>query len=497
MSLRSRLVLLFFGGSLLLWVPVNFFFYKNALAEVDELWDSHLAQSARVLLALATVGVEQGELEQLQDMLPKLVPAYVPSENHLFRRIGADEAHYKRSFAFQLHKYDGSFRLHSANAPDQPLADGVPGFSYHVIDGTAWRVFSIADPRNSLILYAGEDHALRIDIAWHLVEHLVFPSLLVIFPLVLVIWLAVVKGLKPLARLVEEVKQRDPNDLHHISSDSIPVEVEPLVGALNSLFVRLERTLENERNFTGNAAHELRTPLAALRVQAQVALRASSDEQRERALKQTIAGVDQASHLVDQLLTLARLDSGQTALSSAPVNLNEVARTIATDLGPFARQHRVSVQVSGDTEALTPGDATYLGILMRNLVDNAVRYSGNGGAVTMTVSRSGPSNLVTVRDTGPGIAEDQHSEMFTRFRRGKNTISPGSGLGLSIVRRIVELHGGSVRLGNQAQGGLCCEVRLPAFAGTATTVSSANSSSGRSDSRQKGPASTPQTTPSF
>ena len=497
MSLRSRLVLLFFAGSLLLWVPVNFFLYKNALTEVDELWDSHLAQSARVLLALATVSAERGDLEQLQDMLPNLVPAYVPPQNHLFRRVGADEAHYKRSFTFQLHERDGSFRVHSANAPDEPLADGVPGFSYRVIDGIAWRVFGIADPKHGLILYAGEDHALRKDIAWHLVEHLVFPSLLAILPLVLVIWLAVARGLKPLARLVQELQQRDPNDLHRISSDYVPVEVEPLVGALNSLFARLEHTLENERNFTGNAAHELRTPLAALRVQAQVALRASSDEQRRRALRQTITGVDRASHLVDQLLTLSRLDSRQTALSSAPVNLNEVARKIAADVGPLARQHRVEVQVSGDTEAVTPGDETYLGILIRNLVDNAVHYAGGGGAVTVTVTRSGLSNLVAVRDTGPGIPESQHSEMFGRFRRGKDTTSPGSGLGLSIVRRIAELHGGSVRLANQAQGGLCCEVWLPAFVGTGTTASSAKTSSGPSDSLGEAPTSAPQTTPSF
>jgi two-component system sensor histidine kinase QseC len=495
MSLRRRLVLLFFGGTLLLWVPINYFLYRGALAEVDDLWDSHLAQSARILLALATASAERGELEQLQDMLPRLVPAYLAPADDLHRPFRADESHHKHAFVFQLHKRDGSFRLHSASAPDEPLANGVPGFSYRVIDGTAWRVFGIADTKNALILYAGEDHALRKDLAWHLVEHLVFPSLLAIPPLLLLIWLAVAKGLKPLARLVQEVKQRDPNDLHRLSSDLVPVEVEPLVGALNALFVRLERTLESERNFTGNAAHELRTPLAALRVQAQVAQWATSDEQRQRALRQTIAGVDQASRLVDQLLTLARLDSRQTTLASAPVNLNEVARRIAADLEPLARQHRVSVQVSGDTETVTLGDETCLGILVRNLVDNAVRYAGSGGAVTLAVRRNGLFNLVTVRDTGPGIAEGEHSEMFRRFRRGKDTVSSGSGLGLSIVRRIAELHGGGVKLANQARGGLCCEVWLPTFAREA--ISAARPLSDRTDSVRNAPASTPQTTPSF
>ena len=497
MSLRRRLVLLFFGGSLLLWLPVNYFLYKSALTEVDALWDRHLAQSARFLLALASASEERGDLDQLPEALPELVPAYLPYANHVYPQIGADEIHHERAFTYQLHKRDGSFRLHSPNAPDEPLADGVAGFSYRVIDGTAWRVFGVADPKNALILYAGEDHALRKDLAWHLVEHLVFPSLLSIPPLLLVIWLAVASGMKPLARLVKEVKQRDPGDLQRISSDSVPVEVAPLVGALNTLFVRLENALKSERSFTGDAAHELRTPLASLRVQAQVALRASNEEQRQRALRQTIAGVDQASHLVDQLLTLARLDSRQTIFSSTPVNLPEVARRVAADSERLATKHRVSVQVSGDLEVLTPGDEICLGILVRNLIDNAIRYAGSGGEVTVTVTRSGLSNLLIVRDNGPGIADRQHNQMFRRFRRGKDTGSPGSGLGLSIVRRVVELHEGSVRLENQEGGGLCCEVALPAFAGNAAAIPPAKNISLRTDVSESAPTSPPQTTPSF
>jgi two-component system sensor histidine kinase QseC len=343
-----------------------------------------------------------------------------------------------------------------------------------------------------LILYAGEDHALRKNLAWHLVEHLVIPSLMVVPPLLLLIWLGVAKGLTPLARLVKEVKQRDPDDLQRISSDKIPVEVEPLVRALNSLFGRLERTLESERNFTGDAAHELRGPLAALRVQAQVAQRASSDDQRQQALRQTIAGVDRASHLIDQLLTLARLDSRQAAFASAPANLHKVARRAAAELDRLARRHRVSILVSGDTGVVTPGDEVSLGVLIRNLIDNAVRYAGGGGEVTVTLTRKGLFNLVTVQDTGPGIANGQHVEMLRRFRRGTDPTKRGSGLGLSIVRRIAELHGGAVRLANRAQGGLCCEVWLPAFAGTPTAATSARAIRGRPEGVQNAPASTPQ-----
>ena len=497
MSLRRRLVLLFFFGTLLLWVPVNFFLYKGALQEVDDLWDSHLAQSARLLLAFASASAEQGDLEELRELLPRLIPAYLPAYGELHGQSGVDGSHYQRALAFQLRTRDGAFKLHSPDAPDEPFADGIPGFSYRVIDGIAWRVYGVADPNNALILYAGEDHALRKDLAWHLVEHLVFPSLLAIPPLLLLIWLAVAKGLKPLARLVTEVKRRDPGDLHPLAGESVPVEVEPLVRALNSLFARLERALQSERQFTGNAAHELRTPLAALRVQAQVAQRATSDEQRQRALSQTIAGVDQTAHLVDQLLTLARLESRETILSTAPVNLNEVARRIASDLQPMADRNRASIQVLGDTEAVSPGNDTCLGILMRNLLDNAVRYAGRGGAVTVTVRRSGLFNQIIVRDTGPGIAEGQHAEMFQRFRRGGDTGSRGSGLGLSIVRRVCELHGGGVVLENRKRGGLRCEVWLPALTGKPTAAQTDRTPASRSDSLRETPTSTPQTTPSF
>jgi two-component system sensor histidine kinase QseC len=497
MSLRQRLVLLFFGGTLLVWVPVNFLLYKKALAEVDALWDTHLAQSARVFLAFASASAERGKLEQLQDLLPRFIPASLPPPHQFPGHAGADANHYRRSVAFQLYSRDGTALLRSTEAPDEPLAHGVPGFTYRVIDGIAWRVFGIADPNHGLILYAAEDHAVRKDLAWRLVEHLIFPSLLAIPPLLLLIWFAAAKGLSPLTKLVKQIGRRDPMDLRPLAGGRVPVEVEPLVAALNSLLVRLGRALDSERQFTGNAAHELRTPLAALRVQAQVAQRATSDERRQRALSQIIAGADQAAHLLEQLLTLARLDSRNTSLSTGPVKLYDVACRVAADLEPLAQAHRVSVQVGGDENAVSPGDDTCLGILMRNLIDNAIRYAGSGGAVSVTVRHSGLFNGVQVSDTGPGIADGQQGEMFRRFRRGGDTATPGSGLGLSIVRRICELHGGDVEMQNQDRGGLCCEVWLPAFAATPQATASARTVPSPSESLGDGSSSTPQATPSI
>ena len=461
MSLKWRLTLLFLAAALIVWLPVNYWFYRNALREVDQLYDAHLAQAARVLLTLAAASTESGELEHLGELLPALAPYHLARAHAINELSGMDPGEYERLTAFQVLGRDGSIRLASADAPDQPLASGVAGFSDSLINGTPWRVFGLGDPKHGLVLYAGEHHTIRERLAWHLVENLLIPTLLATPLLLFLMWIAVAKGLSPLILLARAATQRDPQDLRPLSAVPVPAEVRPLVDALNALFERVEQAMESERQFTGNAAHELRTPLAALHVQAQVAKRATNDAQRLRALDQIVASVRHAAHLVDQLLTLSRLDARNGLPAEEPVKLLEVAERTAVDLEPVARERSVRLRVEGMADAVTRGDATCIGILFRNLMDNAVRYSPEDAEVAVCVRKCGLFNRVVVTDTGPGVPDGQHAEMFQRFRRGAETQMPGSGLGLSIVRRICELHGGSVQLANGQEGGLRCEVRLP------------------------------------
>jgi len=464
MSLRWRLTLLFLAATLLVWAPVNLWIYTNALRDVNQIYDAHLARSARVLLSLAAASAERGELDELKHLIPTLIPTYLPQLQGIGEVAEPGPKGNERLMAFQLLGRDGSVLLASASAPSRPLAAGIPGFSDSRVSGVRWRVFGVADPKQGLVLYAGEPQALRATVAWDLVESLLVPTFLAVPVLLALTWTAASSGLRPLVVLVREVKQRAPQDLRPLSGVPVPPEVQPLVSALNDLLRRLGRALDRERQFTGNAAHELRTPLAALRVQAQVAQRAATEEQRHRALDQIIAGVGHAGHLVDQLLTLSRLDNRVVGQTERGVRLLEVARRTAADLEPLARDRSVSVQIEGADNAATCGDETCISILFRNLLDNAIRYGPLSGDVTLTVRDSGLFNRIVVTDQGPGLPDGQHAEMFERFRRGSAVKAPGSGLGLSIVRRICELHGGSVHLENRPEGGLRCEVRLPLIA---------------------------------
>jgi two-component system sensor histidine kinase QseC len=435
--------------------------YKRSLVEIDELWDAHLEHTARVLLAMATASAERGDLETLRKLLPRIVPARAVQLDGIDARGDVPEGDRNRSLAFQLFKGDGSFRLSSRNAPQQPLSEGILGFSSALIGDTRWRVYGIADPIQDLVLYVAENHAARERLASHIIEHLILPTVLVIPLLLALIWIAASKGLAPLARLTRELRRRDPLDLQPLKESPMPVDIEPLITTLNSLFKRLQLALENERQFTGNAAHELRTPVAALRLQAQVAQRATSDEKRQRALGQIVIGADRATRLIEQLLLLARLDVTDRIPAPEPVNLLGVAERTIAELEPMARDRAVRLQAGGSSDAVTPGDDTCLGMLMRNLIDNAVRYTPAGGSVEVLVRASEPFNRVTVTDTGPGIDVGQHTRMLERFRRGPDTTEPGTGLGLSIARRICEIHRGSLMMENCREGGLCCEVRLP------------------------------------
>lgn len=243
---------------------------------------------------------------------------------------------------------------------------------------------------------------------------------------------------------------------------SVPEEVAPLAQALNDLFARLQQAFEGERRFTADAAHELRTPLAALKIQAQVALRANNVVERNTALENVLRGVDRATRLVEQLLTLARVDPETITLGFKPVELQGLAASVMRDLEPLAHAKHIEMALEVSSACNVFGDDAQLGLLLRNLIDNAIRYTPAGGRVLVVLQSIGGVSI-EVCDTGPGIAAAERDQVLQRFYRISGSGEEGSGLGLSIVRRIAELHGAQLTLSDNPSGtGLLAKVFWPA-----------------------------------
>lgn len=435
-SLQGRLLLLVLGLVAVLWVGVAAFTWRDARHELDELLDSHLAQAAALLV------VQQArEIEDEDDV------------------VDAPSLHrYAPKVAFQVW-HEGRLAMRSANAPARPLSRNARGFETLAIDGTAWRVFAARGAERDIQVYVGEQMDSRSDILRAVMLSLLWPLLIGLPLLALAAWWAVRRGLAPLLRLSRLIERRDPQALQPVALANTPQEMAPLLKALNSLFDRIAALLESERRFTADAAHELRTPIAAIRAQAQVALGSRQDGERRHALLSTLEGCDRATHLVEQLLTLSRLEAVAPG-AAAQVDLSEVAQRVVAEVAHTALDKRQTIALDAPAPCLVRGDATLLGVLVRNLVDNAIRYSPESATVQVAVAGTGDEVLLGVDDSGPGLSAPQREQLGERFFRVLGTGQSGSGLGWSIVRRIAAVHGAAVSVGeSQRLGGLSVAVR--------------------------------------
>ena len=327
-----------------------------------------------------------------------------------------------------------------------------------------YRIFSVL--ANGQIIQVGQPLQVRSELAAKLALSTILPLAIIAPIIALLVWFAVRRGLAPLARVANAVGKRSPSQLAPLNANGWPREVEPLVDALNALLGRLGHALDAQRAFVADAAHELRTPLAALALQAQVAEREAAPEARQQALANLRGGLARATRVVEQLLALAREEPGVTSRPFELVEAPALARDVVATLAPIAAEKSIDLGIAKADDALTlPGDADALKTLLANLVDNAIRYTPAGGRVDVVAERDGAFALIAVRDNGPGIDAGERERVFERFARGSSRGETGSGLGLAIVKRIVERHAGTVTLGEGLDGrGLGVIVRLPAAA---------------------------------
>lgn len=440
-SLQARLLLPVLAVVAAVWVLAAAFTLLDARHELDELLDGHLAQAAALLVVQQVSDLGEGERAQ---------------------RAEAPELHrYAPRVVFQVF-HEGRLLLRSARAPLAPLngygpGAGPPGFVTVESAGARWRVFGARGNEPDVWVFVGERIESRAGILDAVLHGTLQPLALALPLLALAVGWAVHRGLKPLRELSRRLAARAPQAVEPVQLPGAPSELEPLLQELNGLFARSGELVRSERRFTADAAHELRTPIAAIRAQAQVALGESDDAARRHALQAALAGCDRAAHLVDQLLTLARLEAGPAmpaqALDFEALVRHEVAALAA---GALDKHQPLDLQAA---PCQVPAQPALAAVLVRNLVDNAIRYSPPGAAVHVEVGRSGL--LLRVQDGGPGLPPEGLDRLGERFYRALGSGADGSGLGWSIVRRIAAVQGWRVDVGRSAAlGGL--DVRVAA-----------------------------------
>lgn len=343
-----------------------------------------------------------------------------------------------------------------SSAPDR--AD--VGFSIVTTPSGRWRVYT-AFVGNSLVQIS-QPMSVREELAARLALRAMLPLLILLPVLAGLIWIAVGRGLKPLNQVASAVSKRPADALDPLPADRLPSEVRPLISALNGWLGRLGHALNSQRSFIADAAHGLRTPLTAVKLQIQLAERATTNTQRAEAFAQLKAGVERAARLVQQLLNLARTEPEAEHQPFTTVDLTDVARKVVADLASIAEEKGIDLGLTSESPVSIKGDSDALRVMLSNLVDNAIHYTPTGGTIDVRVEAKDGRRCLSVADSGPGIPPAERELVFDRFYRHESNEVTGSGLGLAIVRRVALRHGASIELGEGINGrGLKVTVSLP------------------------------------
>lgn len=430
--LRQQLLIWLLGGMLVSSLLAGAVLYVQVHEEANELFDYQLKQMATSLpaqLTLPTPPLWGPDPEEDQDIVMQV-----------WDRNGQPLYASNRALALPRYLPNG---FHTVTTRDEQ-----------------WRVYAIT--RHDHIIQVAQPTSVRQELAAGLAARSLLPFAVLIPALAALIWVVVGRGLAPLQRVANALAQRSPDAMQPLPDDHLPPEIRPLVQALNNLLARLDLALATQRAFVADAAHELRTPLAALKLQLQLAERANTPAARAAAITKLHERLDRATHLVAQLLTLARQEPRMATRKFAAVNLAELARQVVADRSPLAERRNIDLGVAADAvEVSAQGDVDSLRILLGNLVDNAIRYTPPDGRVDVNVQRANGQPVLSVLDNGPGIPIEERERVFDRFYRREGSGVTGSGLGLAIVQNIAEQHGAVVTLtDNPAGAGLQVEVRF-------------------------------------
>jgi two-component system OmpR family sensor kinase len=434
-SLRGRLLWFLLAAITIAALAQASIAYRTALGDADQIFDYHMQQMA--------LSLRSGK----------------PLSNAEAREDIASEAE-NNDLVVQVWSPDGVRVFRSVSRAQLPQR-AVLGFSNVRANGTTYRIFSVQTP--SQTVQVAQDLAVRRNMAGNLALRTLGPIAVMMPILMLVVWWVVSGSLQPVARVRSQVASRQADDLSPVSEAGLPDEVRPLVQELNLLFGRVKTAFETQQNFVADAAHELRSPLAALKLQTQSLERADSLEARKVAVGRLTSGIERATRLVEQLLVLARQEASAAGGAKVqPVDLADLARRTVGELAGVAQAKGVDLGVQQADPGQVAGQSDALTILLRNLLDNAVKYTPPGGTVDLAVCAAPGALTLSVEDSGPGIPEDERERVFDRFYRVPGSEAAGSGLGLAIIKSIAERHGAKLTLGTSERlGGLKATVVFP------------------------------------
>ena len=422
MSIRQRLLLWLLSAALIAIAITGLSIYQRARHEANHLFDYHLKQIALTL----------------QD--------HVPDEVDI---TGTLEEEIDYDFVIQVWSDRGE--KHYLSHPHKALPPRTePGYQTVRTDEGEWRVFSMK--QNELLVQVSQPGDIRTQLATKLALSTMMPALFLLVSLGFLIWFIVGRGMRPLEQLADVVRASDANTLKPIPPTNLPSELKPLAAALNDLLRRLDHAMTTQRDFVADAAHELRTPLTALQLQAQLAERATTDAERSVGFTNLKEGLKRATHLVQQLLLLARQEALASQAPHTPIDLSVLLNKVIEQQAPLAAVKGIEWRLNVEAAVDVRGDEEALRIMIGNVIDNAVRYTPEKGAIDVVLTREGGGVVLDISDSGPGIPEEERQRVFDRFYRLEGSASRGSGLGLAIVKRIADTHGVEIRLSDRSNG---------------------------------------------
>jgi two-component system, OmpR family, sensor histidine kinase QseC len=432
---------------------IGLFAYRSAKREINNVYDAQLINDASVLWAL----VEDEFREAGSDKAKELPSIDLDLNNQHAASKEADEYADARMFRIWV---SGKIMMFSDTALPATISQQSFGFSEVEYNHEKWRIYTQAVPDSAVTIEVGEKKALRNKLVANILLHLSF-SLLILVPAVgLLIWLGIKSGLGTIRTLVRAIRSRSPDDLSSIPVEDLPHDLSPLGKSINQLLAKLEHSLTAERRFSDHAAHQLRTPLAGLKLQLQMLAKEDGESERMALIDDLTRSTNRATHLVEQLLRAARVSHQPVNMKALP--LYHATASVIAEMATVAAEKQLDISLEGQEEASVRADELLMKLMIGNLMDNAIKYTSVSGKIRISVLPQDGMWCLSISDTGPGISESEREAVFHRFYRADNAVTDGAGLGLAIVGEIIDRMSAQIALKTPENGqGLRVEVLLP------------------------------------